>query len=830
MIMAWFSPLKSSIKSKVLKHLQPLNRNCDDQPLLFSLRRIVSHSFRPYIRQKLPCFRRKSSIYGNGGSEASPITESGEICNPGSTISDYRELASVEAIEESNSEAFICEGAPAGFSNNQSFSVLNQPPLLLERFRDTATLERYVDEIESISPLRSNHLEWIYHLMVATSNQSSTNGAKLTERLLKACLAAVAEDRSKEPVAKVLPYPSRGMYSLAITAWTKARTTHAYGAKRATKVLELMAQEYKSEVDFVNRLESSTRRPVMTHEPHLINYSTVIDAWAKSDTDDAPIQAEQLLGELEQQSGVDKILATGIFFEKDIHHLTPDIICYNTVMSAWSRSDHREAIAKTEEIVARLKKLHEITGNATYKPNVYTYTILIEAYSKPRGMDKISRPMEAERVLKDMYDLYTSKDRVVGASSVRPNIIAYNNVMQAWVNTSNPQRAESILMAIMGKNTEIKTVPIVPKITPTLISFNIVINGWARKGGPSAGERAENILALMDQVKDAYGIPMPIAPTTQTLNTVMNAWSRSGSTVGAARADGILTSLLEEGGALQPTSISFVTAIHAHAISGTPGGAQRAEQILHMQKLYYNVTQNESVRPSEPSYASVLLAWNLRSAYTEKIDGLYGAEHAEALLERYEHETGNKPSLKMMQDAIQAWSHHDPDGILVEGPNKVDRARLLLSRVMNEMPAQLTNNKMSFCIMLRVCNSKMSGVSLRREAFFTAIETYNRLQRDTRFSTHALIYVEMFKLLKTHLPEKRDARYMSLAETLFDDCCRDGYLSPSVIKAAIASNHLPEHVHNLLSGDKKDWPENWHRLVGPSSPRRHVLVDPSKYK
>ena len=700
--------------------------------------------------------------------------------------------------------------------------ILTQTPATLETIRDASTLAIYVDEIESISPLRSEHLQWIYSLMVATSKQCSVNGARLTERLLAACLASITSDRPNEAIAKVLPYPNRGMYTLAITAWTKANISGDYGAKEATKLLELMAKEYKQEVDFVNHLDhqEGIQRPVMAPAPHLINYTNVIDAWAKSQTIGAPLEAQQLLDDLEHHSGINDILSTG-HMEGNFHPLTPDLICYNLVMSAWCRSTCRDAIQRGERIIERLKKLHAITGDAGYRLNVHTYSILINMYGKQRGSNRISRPMEAEQLLKDMYDVYTSKDRVIGEARVKPNIVAYNSVMQVWANAGNPQRAEAILMAIMGREGGVVTVPVVPRLVPTMISFHIVIHGWARHGGPEAGERAEAILNLMGQVKDADGIPMPIKPMSKTFNAVMNAWSRSNVPHGADRAESILTSLLDQGSCHKATSVSFVTALHAHAMSPSEGGAKRAEQLLHKHKVYYLATNNDDVRPDEPSYASVLLAWTLRSASTEQVDGLYAAEHAELLLMRFENETGKKPSFKMLHDALDAWSRHDPTGILVDGPNKVNRARLLLHRLMLEYPHEMTETTTPFCIMLRACSAPTTVVSRRREAVFTAIDSYNRLQRDSRFLTHWRIYEEMFKMLKVHFPEKSDVTNTSVASTVFQDCCNDGWLSPSVIEAALGSNHLSDHVISVLTGHLNDRPRDWSHKVKQRHPKYH---------
>ena len=170
---------------------------------------------------------------------------------------------------------------------------------------------------------------------------------------------------------------------------------------------------------------------------------------------------------------------------------------------------------------------------------------------------------------------------------------------------------------------------------------------------------------------------------------------------------------------------------------------------------------------------------------------------------------------------FRSWSRHDPTGILVDGPNKVNRARLLLHRLMLEYPHEMTETTTPFCIMLRACSAPTTVVSRRREAVFTAIDSYNRLQRDSRFLTHWIIYEEMFKMLKVHFPEKSDVTKTSVAATVFQDCCNDGWLSPSVIEAALGSNHLSDHVISVLTGHLNDRPRDWSHKVKQRHPKYH---------
>eukprot|EP00957_Ditylum_brightwellii_P177065 13488565-Ditylum_brightwellii.AAC.1 len=202
----------------------------------------------------------------------------------------------------------------------------------------------------------------------------------------------------------------------------------------------------------------------------------------------------------------------------------------------------------------------------------------------------------AETVLKDMYHIYNKSrgtanvhpsnnsdgDVEEDLSIVKPNIMSYNGVLNAWSNADGgegPDQCERILDAL-SRETKFDGnpyLPIMPGVEPNVSTFNTVIKAWARSGLPESGERAEALLDYMNEQVEDYDEEGRgyihnsedyyddeddaniVRPNVITYNSVMNAWSRSGSPNAAEKAESILKRLLShpmgKGGELRPNGI-----------------------------------------------------------------------------------------------------------------------------------------------------------------------------------------------------------------------------------------------------------------------------------
>ena len=103
----------------------------------------------------------------------------------------------------------------------------------------------------------------------------------------------------------------------------------------------------------------------------------------------------------------------------------PNVLTYNTMLSAWARSNTKCAYYKSLAILRKMWKLYE-AGNEGVKPDTTAYNTLISAISKSDREDKAQRAL---RLLREMDLLYrrNGEDNV----NLRPNEISYTSVLNS---------------------------------------------------------------------------------------------------------------------------------------------------------------------------------------------------------------------------------------------------------------------------------------------------------------------------------------------------------------------------------------------------------------
>ncbi len=102
----------------------------------------------------------------------------------------------------------------------------------------------------------------------------------------------------------------------------------------------------------------------------------------------------------------------------------PDIVTYNTLLSAYSNQYNNEkSVAKAEEIIKLLENEDE-----ELEADTITYNVLIDIYANQIG--EYGYAQKAEDVLLNM-----SKLRKEGSEIVKPNTLSFNTVLKAWRNT-----------------------------------------------------------------------------------------------------------------------------------------------------------------------------------------------------------------------------------------------------------------------------------------------------------------------------------------------------------------------------------------------------------
>lgn len=339
--------------------------------------------------------------------------------------------------------------------------------------------------------------------------------------------------------------------------------------------------------DLLERLQTSE----FELEPNLISYNSVLYAHAIAREPEA---AELLLKDMIASSSPQLLLDDDI---KDIwanRTLTPkpDTNSFNTVLLAWARSNQwnkskqrylKSACTKAEELLWHMKNLHG-AGNKLVEPDIYSYTLVLQALSQSR------RPGAANRAMK-LFRNMECLSKQEGKEKLSPNTVTYTNVITSLCHSGSPQaamQAQELLEDMLDRYEKEGENCI---CIPDTVAFTAVITCWAR--GYQHDDSTNRALALIEQMKRMSDIAPPNALTYTSVLKAMTERQTSTS------AD-VATSLLEEmkeayrsgNIALQPTSIHYNVVLDVYAKSPHFDKAVRAYD-LYQEMMAQNTTNTQ---------------------------------------------------------------------------------------------------------------------------------------------------------------------------------------------------------------------------------------------
>ncbi|KAL7553923.1 hypothetical protein ACHAWF_017280 [Thalassiosira exigua] len=263
--------------------------------------------------------------------------------------------------------------------------------------------------------------------------------------------------------------PDNISYNTVLSAWSQsakinpvsqsefkegAQSSSIVGKDAAFEALKLLKKLEPSPPQ-----EGDTRaQPLCSVEPDVISYNTTIAAFANAaqhckNGPKLAEKAEAILSRMKYQLGIE-----------------PDDYSYNGVLLAWARSSGGlEAAKRAESIFRRMRH-----------PTMISWSTLITAYVHADSAPK------AESLLKEMEQNARHQG---GASAIIPSIVLYNNVLHAWVESSDKnasKNAEALLNSM--ENTPSK----LPR--PGMIAYRLVLTALERSSDPDKAQRAKSVL------------------------------------------------------------------------------------------------------------------------------------------------------------------------------------------------------------------------------------------------------------------------------------------------------------------------------------------------
>ena len=222
-------------------------------------------------------------------------------------------------------------------------------------------------------------------------------------------------DRMMRLYAKGLGHvrPSRIVFNSLINAWSRSPSKEK--GSKAEEVFKWMEKQYRDAGDYIVK-------------PDEVSLCGVLNAHANNAE---PLRAQQILDQVES-------MTTN---ERGFQHTT---ICHNIVIKAWGRSKEHDSVHQAEQILTRLEKAWAENGDEYLKPDVTTYSSVINCcayYSGGSGGDEdITGRSEAFQVAIRTFQ------KLCASTSARPNHITYGTLFKAIANLTpmNDEREDLI--------------------------------------------------------------------------------------------------------------------------------------------------------------------------------------------------------------------------------------------------------------------------------------------------------------------------------------------------------------------------------------------------
>ena len=218
--------------------------------------------------------------------------------------------------------------------------------------------------------------------------------------------------------------------------------------------------------------ESAKEHPDM--KPDIVCWNTAIQGWAQ--VGDGP-RAEALFQEMLQEYLSDRAEAAA-----------PNVITFSAVLSAWAKTQrNQEAPERAETLLQQMKHLSETGILPNSKPNVVSYSIVLDCLAYARSP---SAALRAESILREMK---ASDD-----PNVQPNVISYNSVIKAWSFSRDPNALSKVTTLLkeiisLSENDGNK------KFAPNVNTFGSVLKVLADSDVPDKEARAQVVLKLMEK-------------------------------------------------------------------------------------------------------------------------------------------------------------------------------------------------------------------------------------------------------------------------------------------------------------------------------------------
>jgi pentatricopeptide repeat protein len=391
--------------------------------------------------------------------------------------------------------------------------------------------------------------------------QSRALEAQTKETISLKMVSVLDRMRSRSESFRVVDEPNRYFYNLCLHTWANSHSPLA--GERAYALFRDMEMRYLAGNVAVR--------------PDTESYMFVLKSLGFKSDANAINTAREILQKM----------------ETDGIRMTVGVL--NQFLRVLAKSDAEGAMQEAESILQKVEGGLQ-AGTGSVRPNEASYHVVIEGHSRQGGAKGAK---DADRLLNQMKRLSAQPGRI----DVRPNVVAYAAVMDAWgksEETGALDRVESLFeeMCQIGR--------------PNSYVFGTYQSALHRSRLPDAPKRVEAVLNRMQQEYD-QGMNPSGRPNSINFSLAINSWAGSELEGAPERAEAILDRLEQlhkhstKYKHLKPTAGCYKGAIQAWAISGRPDAVGRAASILDRMENAQRVDRN-AILPNGVCYKYVMMA------------------------------------------------------------------------------------------------------------------------------------------------------------------------------------------------------------------------------
>jgi pentatricopeptide repeat protein len=405
-------------------------------------------------------------------------------------------------------------------------------------------------------------------------------------------------------------------------------------------------------------------------------------AWSRCPDDDAPRNAELLLEEMLQA------------YRDGYVNIKPDIVTFTALIDLYSKRISPQHVKRAEELFGMMEELG-ITRNA------YIYAALQNVYARSGRSDA---PLKTEQLLHEMLQQ--------GDRSTQPNIVNYNAVLIALSRTpsiENTKKAEQFLekmiLPLADGGYDVET---------DRMSYIITIYVGSRCPDESLGARlAEKVLAKMEEralhefqkkQETSSAAPLSVYLDVECYNPTLQVISRSHQRNIVSKIHSIVSRmehLAKQGHDVLPNKRTWNSLLHAYSRSFDKDASSKAEGILcRLWEAHFEGVP--LIRPDSFTYSAVLQTY-------QKSSQPDAAERADKILRQFEeyHAQGllmHPPDVVHYTIVAATWAKSRHRGA-------ADRCAQIITHMMQRHEAGFPNVKPN----TRTCNALLDAVSRNRD-------------------------------------------------------------------------------------------------------------------